>query len=83
MVYGCVMYEQQGSIMALTTLSDGMPDLLPCTDFHLALELKHHMCRIKDPMACGQIHCKTRLHVNIHNTSGNIRSVVDWGKQDR
>lgn len=51
--YGRVIWEQQDGAAALTSLSDGVPDLLPCTDFCLALELKHHMCNSKDPMACG------------------------------
>lgn len=70
--------EQKDSTMALTLFSDDVPDLLPCTDFCLALELKHHMCRGKDPVACRQTHCRTRLHVNIHNTSSNIRSAARW-----
>lgn len=45
--------EQKGSTMVLTLFLDGVPALLPCTDFCLALELKHHICGCKDPVPCG------------------------------
>lgn len=41
--YGCMVCEQKDSTMYLTSFSDGVPALLPCTDFCLALELKHHV----------------------------------------